>query len=65
MVYDTEYTDEPVCPHCGCIISDAWDITFGNQECTIIDCDDCDKGIEVCRNISTSYNTYKEKKVVK
>jgi len=59
MSYNTEYTDEPVCPHCGHKIEDAWEIDFEGQECAKIDCPECDKPIEVCKNMSITYNTHK------
>lgn len=57
--YDTEYTFEPVCPHCGEKERDAWEIDFGNgtDGDTTITCGSCDKDYLCTRNVNVSYST--------
>lgn len=57
MAYDTEYTREPVCPHCGQRILDACEIDSCDERFTEIECYGCEKPIDVMRNISISYTT--------
>lgn len=56
---DTWHTDEPVCPYCGYVERDAWEIDFGPgiEGVCEIDCGSCDKTFEVSRNCSISYTT--------
>jgi DNA-directed RNA polymerase subunit RPC12/RpoP len=53
-----EYTDEPVCPHCGESVYDAWDYDF-QDDVYYVGCPNCDKPIEIVKNRSITYNTYK------
>ena len=55
----TEYTDNPICPHCGNEIKDILDYDFKNRECINIDCVKCCNQFDVCKNTDISYNTYK------
>mgnify|MGYP007083488473 CR=1 FL=1 len=59
---DHEYTADPVCPHCGAVQRDAWEIDFGGCEGTTeIDCGECEKPMEVSRHCSVTYTTAKKK----
>lgn len=51
---DHENTDEIVCPYCGHEHSDCWE--WENDEGKI-ECDECDKVFNYCRNHSVDYNT--------
>lgn len=59
---DTDCTDDPVCPYCGKVYSDAWEVTFGHSEQTELECyaEDCGKLFDVTRDISVSYSTYQK-----
>lgn len=58
---DHDYTDEPVCPHCGYLCRDAWEINFGPccEGDTEIQCgnEECERIYEVTRNCSITYST--------
>ncbi len=56
---DLKHNDSPVCPHCGAVYRDAWEIPFdsGEDSCDI-DCGNCEQTYEVFRNISVTYCTY-------
>lgn len=63
MSYETQYTDEPICPHCGKSVSDAWEINFGatGDEETELECGHCEKPFTVSRRITVKYCTSKLK----
>lgn len=56
---DLLYNQEPVCPHCGEICGDAWEIDFNQSECAVVECGKCGKEYSICRDISVTYSTYK------
>ncbi len=51
---DTDYTDEIVCPHCGHMYSDSFEVSEGEHECR-----DCGNAFNVERDVSVSYSTEK------
>lgn len=53
---DHEYTDEIVCPYCGCEFGDSWDIDGDSGE---LECYECEKEFEYHRHIEVTYCTYK------
>jgi len=57
--YDTEYTFEPVCPHCGKTERDSWEIDFGDgaDGDATITCSSCEKDYSCTRNVNVSYST--------
>jgi hypothetical protein len=59
---DTDYTLSPVCPYCGYLMRDAWELSLGvglegDGETT---CGSCERDYYVSRHVSVSYTT-KEK----
>lgn len=62
-----EYTDEPICPHCGYEHRDAWEWNLGpGLECDgEVDCDSCGKPMLVSRHCSITYSTKAKKEAVK
>lgn len=57
--FDTWRTDDPVCPYCGYVERDAWEIDFGpglDGDCEVA-CSDCGRDYVVIRNCSVSYTT--------
>jgi len=59
---DTEYTNEIMCPYCGYVFSDSWEIGRGNDEdLGLIECGRCDREFYAARNVSISYSTEKAK----
>ena len=57
----TEYTDEPVCPHCGHAhdLADQ-DGIFFNQDGASVDCEECDQPFVSFGTPRWKFNTYKE-----
>ena len=58
---DFEYTDNPVCPYCGHVERDAWEIDFGpglDGDAETF-CGMCGKDYFVSRNTFVSYSTKK------
>lgn len=53
---DTEYTQNAICPHCGCEQLDSWELESGEY-----DCEFCNKPFIVIVNVEISYLTYKAK----
>lgn len=53
-----EYTPAPVCPHCGHVMRDAWELPIDGPEgeCEA-DCGECDKPFIVSRQITVYYST--------
>jgi hypothetical protein len=51
---DTEHTSQIVCPHCGYVSSDSWEMSEGEQRCN-----DCDLDYEVSRYTDVTYTTVK------
>jgi hypothetical protein len=62
MKIDTEYTREPVCPYCGYVFRNAWELNFdeGLEGQTETDCGECERPLKIWRNVSISYSTKKE-----
>lgn len=58
---DCYRTEEPVCPHCGHIIKDAWDIQFRNQLSEQYQCGACEERFDIRQNVSITYTTSKVK----
>ena len=56
---DTEYTEAPVCPHCGHNHRDAWEWDFGAgyEGDTEVECDMCDEPFQVFRDARITYTT--------
>lgn len=59
---DTEHTDNPVCPHCGHVDLDAWEIDFGGTEGTTeVLCGACGEEYSCSRYVTVYYHTKKIK----
>ena len=59
--FDIDFTDEPVCPYCGKVQWDAWEIDLGpglDGEGQI-SCGSCDKEFLIRRHCSVTYSTMK------
>jgi transcription initiation factor TFIIIB Brf1 subunit/transcription initiation factor TFIIB len=50
---DHKFTDEVVCPYCGEILGDSWELDDDGE----IECDECGKVYDYVRNISVSYSS--------
>lgn len=53
---DHNYTDEIVCPYCGCEFGDSWELSADSGE---EECYECGKEFEYYRHIEVTYCTYK------
>lgn len=58
---DTKYTNLPICPHCGHLERDFWEIDFGGglDGDTVVGCGSCGKDYALSRHCSVSYSTSK------
>ena len=59
---DTDYTPNVVCPHCGYVDKDSWEIDFGDSGDaeTEIDCANCDEAFIACRMVTVDYSSRKK-----
>lgn len=58
--FDTEYTEDIVCPHCGHTFVDSWDhFTRKMDNSRKIDCGDCSKEFTCTQNTRVTYTTTK------
>ena len=56
---DLDYTDEPVCPHCGAEMADAWEYQLLDGDSEVVDCGRCGQQYKMTRNIDVTYSTAK------
>lgn len=56
---DHEYTDNPVCPYCGYVCGDTWELDFGTSEETTVTCCECERDYIVSAHFSVNYSTRK------
>lgn len=56
---DTHLTDEPMCPYCGHVEEDAWEIDFGPgiEGDTETSCNECGRNYQVSRTCTVYYST--------
>jgi len=57
MMADHKRTPQPVCPHCGHIDRDAWEIDYGANDAAEVTCGKCDKDYTIIRHVETTYTT--------
>ncbi len=62
--FDTRHTNDPICPHCGYRVRDAWEINFGPacEGDTEIQCgnEECERIFDVQRHCSVTFTTSKK-----
>lgn len=60
---DTDMTDQPVCPHCGYVERDAWEIDFGPgmDGDTVHTCARCGEDYDLYRTVFVNYTSAKIK----
>lgn len=58
---DTSHTSDPVCPHCGHVERDAWEMDFGPglEGDTTVTCGACDEEYRCERNATIYYTSTK------
>ena len=54
---DLAYNPYPVCPHCGAVDRDAWELDFGPNEAITTFCGSCENDYRVVRHQSVTYST--------
>ena len=54
------YNQDPVCPYCGHIERDAWELDLEDEEDCEIECNRCEMEYIVSLHVSISYSTYKK-----
>ncbi len=61
---ETEYTSDPICPHCGTAYGDAWETDFGVglDGDADVTCGHCDKEYHIERCVDVAYTTSEIKK---
>ena len=63
MEYETERTENIVCPHCGYEDRDSWEVDFGpgfDGDTTVV-CGSCEKEFYASRMVDVCYTTRKLK----
>ena len=55
-----ESTIDPVCPHCGRAMSDAWELNMGDGDSATVDCGWCGEEYVVHKTVYVSYTTEKK-----
>lgn len=55
--FDHSYTDEIVCPYCGCIDRDSWEVQPDSAD---MQCGDCGETFDYNRIITIQYETFKK-----
>jgi len=54
--FDTEYTNELLCPYCQHPFAGAWELPYDNGE---VECGECEKDFRYTRHIVIKYSTFK------
>lgn len=54
-----EWTDELVCPHCGHVHSDSWEMNSGDEGDWDMECHECDETFDAQRHVTVKYSTSK------
>ena len=62
MTYETEDTENPVCPYCGYVETDAWEIDFGHGDAEV-SCSSCGKDYLCSTTVVVTYTTTAKKGV--
>ena len=57
---NTSYTDDPVCPHCGKRMRDAWELDLDDGDTQPTECGECEKPFTLVKHISVHYSTFVE-----
>lgn len=58
--FDTEYQSQAVCPHCGSVNYDSWELfNEGDDEDTITQCGHCERLFHVSRIVEVTYTSVK------
>lgn len=59
--YDTEWTDEPVCPYCAGTYGDAWELDLWDDDEREVFCHECSKPYSLRAHVSVTYTTQPSK----
>ena len=57
--WECDFTEDPVCPHCGHVERDAWEFDFGGglEGDGEVTCGECEREYFCSRHVSVSYST--------
>ncbi len=55
--FDCHYRDEPICPFCGHVVGDAWELELDDEQSTEVECDECEREFTVTASVSVDYST--------
>ncbi len=55
--YDTMYTREIVCPHCGRQFTDSWEFNMDDGEEIDVECRYCEKEFVVTCDVTVTYSS--------
>ena len=59
----TDYTYDPICPHCGHTVLNAWELPFTDMEDDIeLECGECCEEFICSRSVTVTYSTEKMEK---
>lgn len=53
------FTEEIVCPYCGCTFQDSWEYSPDEEELGDLECQDCERLFQAERRVTVEYITYK------
>jgi len=56
---DCQCTNEIVCPYCGHVYKDSWEIFFNSGDSAGLECRECELEFDAERYVSVTYNTSK------
>jgi uncharacterized Zn-finger protein len=57
--FDTDYTDEVVCPYCGHVHRESWELFADGEEDQEMICGECGRDFTATMNKSISYSSRK------
>ena len=55
-----EYTDDVICPYCGHVQMDSWELIPDHEECSETDCGECGEAFEYCVHKSITFTSFKK-----
>jgi hypothetical protein len=57
--FDCNYNSHAVCPYCGYVDYESYELEGDDGECSIVDCCNCERQYRYIRHIDVSYSTSK------
>jgi hypothetical protein len=50
---------DPICPHCGHVFRDAWDLDLDDEQSTDTECGECERTFRIICHVKVTYTTKK------